>query len=215
MSLRTLSPVLFTLFISVNVLAQSSSSIDSIKNTIETVSNEFQVCVQPYALCTSAPCIPMPTDGNPDLMICQCDVVNSGHMVSLSALDNIVTDCESVAPFSLNGVDYIYSTYSTKQEPEEHRRFMTCDSIYTWSNCLNMLCIINPDKVTATCFCQKVINKESVTLGGRCIQETCEDHYWSAATAYAANQATAYLNAWLKKNNYPDSLIIESRYCRD
>lgn len=201
---------LVTILITVRCKNMPEKSSESLAKT---TLPQFTVCGnQTYALCTSAPCIPNPV--NPQSTLCFCEVIENG--VSLNSLPplgrNDSTVCESLAPFEYEGMTFLYSTYSTKQMGEDKRQFLQCDSTYAWSDCLNQLCVVNPNyPKVAVCFCIKS-SGTSYTLGGNCNTTTCGKKLWSAADTASADLATLFLNNWLLQNGQ-DSLIQKSVYC--
>lgn len=155
--------VVSALSISYEALAESKSGGDS-----------GTVCNNEYVLCTSAPCIPDPS--NPDSKaICSCEV-NKGQNFGMS-------DCEARKPSTdSNGVTKALSTYSFAQATE--KTVLSCPLGKPWSDCLDQPCIVDPmNALKAICTCKIVRDKPFVTYGGNCDTLTCDKAYWSAATA--------------------------------
>ena len=147
---------------SYEIWAQSKSSNKSGK-----------VCENEYVLCTSAPCIPDPS--NPDKKaICNCEV-NKGKNFGMS-------DCEARKPSTdSNGVTKALSTYSFAQAPT--KPMLTCPKGKPWTDCLDQPCIVDQrNPLEAICTCKIVRNQSFVTYGGDCNTITCDNAYWSAAT---------------------------------
>lgn len=130
------------------------------------------LCTHQFALCTSAPCIPMP--GDPTKAICSC-VVQEGKSMSTVA-------CETIAPSTdTHGIRTVYSTFALNQF-ETGKQGMKCASGTPWTWCLNKPCTVDPaDAAKAMCTCDVVRTGEWMTLGGGCDTKTCATAYWSAA----------------------------------
>ena len=133
----------------------------------------MQFCRHRYALCTSAPCIPLP--GDPTRAVCSCDVEEGASMSTVP--------CSSLTPSrDSNGVQTLYSTFSFEQF-KEGKRIMKCPGSSPWTWCLNKRCTVdpsNPEK--AICICDVVrTGEEWITYGGGCDPSTCGTAYWSGA----------------------------------
>ncbi|MFG1439205.1 hypothetical protein V5F38_08350 [Xanthobacter sp. V0B-10] len=153
------------------------------------------VCNQPYALCTSAPCVPMP--GDPAKAVCNCTVEN-GPSLGTQA-------CPTLAPSTdARGVRTIYSTFSFKQF-EAGKKVLTCPGGTPWTLCLNKVCTVDPaDPGKAVCTCDvKTDTAAWVTLGGGCDGGTCKDRYWSGASVELLNDASAVLAKAVKLAKAP------------
>jgi len=142
------------------------------------------ICDNEYALCTSAPCIPDPS--NPDSKaICSCEV-NKGKNFGMSS-------CESRTPVTdSNGVTKTLSTYSFAQAAS--KPVLSCAAGKPWTNCLDQPCIVdqmNPHK--AICTCEILRDQPFLTYGGDCNVLTCDTAYWSAATSEAFLQGSQEL----------------------
>lgn len=109
--------------------------------------SEYNLCNQPYALCTSAQCTASPN--NPNIVICNCPIENGCSMGK--------ANCSALQPFSANGIDYIYSTYNPSQFFEKDINVYQYPNKYNTStqfaNCLDQVCIIDPSDPTSA-FCQ-------------------------------------------------------------
>ena len=141
------------------------------------------VCDQAYVLCTSAPCIPDPTDPK-NKSICEC-VVQVGK-----SFGN--TSCEARKPKTLpDGSKALISTYSFEQAPT--MQIMTCSSGKPWSNCLDQSCIVDPvDTKRAICTCNIMREGKFVTYGGSCDKGSCGLVYWSGATVTSYEGASNF-----------------------
>lgn len=151
------------------------------------------VCDNEYVLCTSAPCVPDPS--NPDSKaICSCDV-NKGENFGMS-------QCEARTPVTdSNGVTKALSTYSFAQASS--KSVLSCPVGKPWTNCLDQPCIVDQmNPLKAICTCEIVRDQPFVTYGGECNVLTCDNAYWSAATSKAFRQGSLELAKFmgLKEN---------------
>ncbi len=129
------------------------------------------LCTHPYALCTSARCIPQP--GDPSKAICTCDVEEGESMST--------TPCHALLPSTdKHGIGTIYSTFSYKQY-RDGKKVMKCPGGTPWTWCLNKRCTVDPgDPKKAICLCDVVRSSEEwITFGGDCDVSTCNTAYWS------------------------------------
>ena len=142
------------------------------------------LCKQQFALCTSAPCIPDPT--NPKLAMCRCDVEEGPNLASVP--------CDTVKPHTDKGVvRRVYSQFALTQW-EQGKKTLTCPSGTPWTWCLNKPCTVDPaDPSKAMCACDIIQTGASVTAGGDCDAKTCRTAYWSAAPADAFSGGTDFL----------------------
>ena len=136
------------------------------------------ICLQTYALCTNAPCVPSPH--NPDIVICDC-VVKDGYSVGL-------TPCAQKAPHGTT----LYSTFSTALVSSTTRA-LTCPANVPWANCVDSICERDPhDSSKAHCQCPLVKTGPSFTFGGDCSAHTCGRTIWSGAhTTIGGNEVAA------------------------
>lgn len=126
------------------------------------------LCNQTFALCTTAPCVPSPTD--PGISVCDCVVVN-GYSVGFR-------NCNDRAQ-SGNKVRSAFSTVNVNA----NFGVLTCPSGVPWANCLDVECEIDPNNpAVAKCQCLTVTTGESRTFAGGCETATCTSTIWSAAT---------------------------------
>lgn len=151
-------------------------------------------CDQPYALCTSAPCIPDPDDPEGQA-ICECSVHNGESLGMTSCLDR-AKKVERLVYAGLptgfgsgerepiridSATKLVTSTFSDLEFGP--KKALVCPSGYPWTDCLDAPCTINPmDSGQAICRCPIVREAVFLTLGGNCDTDTCPDGYWSAAT---------------------------------
>lgn len=162
------------LFVSIMIVITGLSFSFETSAESKSGSESGKVCMNEYVLCTSAPCIPDPS--NPDSKaICSCEV-NKGQNFGMS-------DCEARKPSTdSNGVTKALSTYSFAQAPK--KIVLSYPEGKPWSDCLDQPCIVAPmNPLKAICTCKIVRNKPFVTYGGNCDTLTCDSAYWSAATS--------------------------------
>ena len=151
-------------------------------------------CKHPYALCTSAICVPQP--GDPTKAICFCDVEEGASMSSLP--------CEKLQPSTdVNGIRTVYSTFSLEQF-KQGKKSMKCPDGTPWTWCLNKRCTVDPfDSKKAICVCDVVRTGEWTTLGGNCDTSTCTTGYWSGAAIKDYEQANAFMTKALGLDKSP------------
>jgi thiol-disulfide isomerase/thioredoxin len=143
------------------------------KNGLPSNVNAFQVdgawlCNQTFALCTTAPCVPSPTD--PNIAVCNCVVVNGYSVGFKGCADRALSGNKVRSAFSTVNVNANFGVLS-------------CPSGVLWANCLDVECDIDPtNPAVAKCQCLTVKTGESVTFGGGCDTATCTSTIWSAAT---------------------------------
>jgi hypothetical protein len=156
------------------VVAATAAACDSgSKKSLPSNVDAFEVdgawlCNQTFALCTTAPCVPSPTD--PNISVCNCVVVN-GHSVGFKT-------CTDRAQ-SGNKVRSAFSTVNVNA----NFGVLSCPSGVPWANCLDVECEIDAtNPAVAKCQCLTVKTGESLTFGGGCDTATCTSTIWSAAT---------------------------------
>lgn len=161
-------------------------------------SKKGNICKGEYVLCTSAPCVPDPT--NPDTKsICECDV-NIGKNFGFS-------ECEERKPGkNKDGTIALISTYSFAQAPT--KPVMICPSGKPWSNCLDQPCTVKPlDPLHAYCYCDIERTSTFVTFGANCNGITCNTGFWSGATIEQFVKASKQLTESFGMKENP------TRYC--
>jgi hypothetical protein len=150
-----------------------------LSNTYAETSHNAIVCEQPYALCTSAPCIPDPK--NPGKSICDC-VVQQGKSAGFTA-------CEKRKPsIDHYKVTHLISTFSFEQFAS--KKALTCPKGMPWSNCVDMPCTTDPRNTNhAICICELNATQEFFTFGGNCETHACTSGFWSGAVQGPASIA--------------------------
>ena len=157
-------------------------------------SNSSYLCKHPYALCTSAICVPQP--GDPTKAICFCDVEEGANMSTVP--------CETLRPSTdANGIRTIYSTFSLEQF-RSGKKGMKCPEGTPWTWCLNKRCTVDPsDSKKAICVCDVVRTGAWMTLGGNCDTSTCQTGYWSGAALSDFDEGVVFLSKALGLDQSP------------
>jgi len=171
-------------FLAITMVACSYLTSGAAKNTI---------CNQQYALCTSAKCIPDPT--NPNKAICFCEVHEGKSLGDIP--------CEQrYAHTDSHGIRHVLSTFSF--DDFASKKAMVCPSGMPWTNCLDQPCTVDPTDCTkAICECKIVRSGAFETFGGDCDLATCESGYWSGATVDGAASNVQFLMSALGLNESP------------
>jgi len=156
--------------------------------------SNMQLCKHPYALCTSALCIPQP--GDPTKAICFCAVEEGASMSSVP--------CNTIQPSTdANGIRTVYSAFSLEQF-KQGKKVLRCPSGTPWTWCLNKRCTVDPsDPKKAICVCDVLRTEEWITLGGNCDTATCTTGYWSGATSKDFNEASVFMVKALGRDRSP------------
>ena len=186
--------VVITLLI---IIASGLSSYNAHSES-EKNSNTGIICENTYVLCTSAPCIPDPSNSDTKA-ICLCDV-NNGKNFGMSECSERTPQTDS------RGITKALSTYSFNQSPI--KPVMMCPDRKPWTNCLDQPCItdlMNPLKAICTCEIER--EQAFITFGGECNTLTCDTAYWSGATVDSFNAANKEL---MKASGIIDSPV---QYC--
>jgi thiol-disulfide isomerase/thioredoxin len=155
------------------VVGAAAAACDSgSKSSLPSDVNAFQVdgawiCNQTFALCTTAPCVPSPTD--PNISVCDCVVVNGHSLGFKSCSDRAQSGSKVRSNFSTVNINANFAVLS-------------CPSGAPWANCLDVECEIDPhNPALAKCQCVTVRTGPSITFGGGCDTATCTSTIWSAA----------------------------------
>ena len=138
---------------------------------------DFKVCKSTFALCTIAPCDPVP--GNDKEVTCHC-TVNKGYSAGQQA-------CEDVkdTPKGQQIRSRYYPVHS----------YAVCSNDRPWAWCLDKPCLIdknNPE--AASCACGVVKNLgDYVIVTSDYTPATCTEGVISSATVQQSDQITDYL----------------------
>jgi hypothetical protein len=146
-------------------------------------SGGFIVCNQPYAICTTATCIPAP--GIKGKAICFCNVAQGNSLGSAA--------CAKRKPSMDNyGQQHLTSSYSFANM--EVTRAMTCDKGKGWTFCLDKPCLVDPRNANqAVCTCDIFHSTPYITMGGECNKASCSNTLFSGATLEQVKNGTAIL----------------------
>jgi hypothetical protein len=152
------------------------------------------LCEQPYALCTSAPCVPQP--GDPTEAICSCDV-EQGKSMATELCDTLLPSTDA------DGVRTVYSTFSLVQAAQG-KKVMSCPAGTPWTWCLNKRCTVDPANAEkAICACDVIRTGAWITFGGGCDSATCETGYWSGAALADFESGNAFVTQALGLDKSP------------
>jgi len=157
--------------------------------------NGFIVCDQPYALCTTAPCVPVP--GSPtNASVCSC-VVQDGHSLGTK------TCAARSLTRNAQGQQLLTSNFGFKNAAVN--RVMTCTgNNIPWTNCLDMPCIVDPQNSNqAACECTIVYSDSFVTYGGQCNTDSCSVILWSGASLPNYQSGSSFLEMALGLSHSP------------
>lgn len=180
--------------IAVGYSRTSPPAVDCSTATPNAGGSENYLCEHQYALCTSAPCVPVP--GNHGEATCFCDVEEGKSMSSVP--------CENVRPTTDRyGVRTVYSAFSLDQF-YEGKKAMKCDSGTPWTWCLNKVCTVYPyDPTKAICTCDVKHTGEWMTLTSTCDPSSCETGYWSGAPINDFEDAADFMKKKLELEKSP------------
>jgi hypothetical protein len=159
------------------------------------------ICNQPYALCNTSPCIPIP--GSKDKAICFCSVFDGISVGNTScALRKRTTD-----QFSQINLVSSYSFADVKVN-----RLMTCPAGHRWTFCLDKPCIVDPRNPNqAICRCDIETTESYVTFGGQCDTSTCSNTLYSAANIAEINTGNQALMEALGLSHAPVAICPLSK----
>ena len=155
---------------------------------------ENYLCQQQFALCTSAPCIPVP--GNSKVAICTCNIEEGPNLATVA--------CDTVKPSTdSNGIRTVYSQFALKQFAQG-KNTLKCPAGTPWTWCLNKPCTVDPaNPKKAICACDIVRTGEWITAGGNCNAATCKTAYWSGAPVSDFNDGVDFLLKSTKRQKSP------------
>jgi|HubBroStandDraft_1064217.scaffolds.fasta_scaffold115405_2 hypothetical protein len=143
----------------------------------------FIVCKSTYALCTTAPCTPMP--GKKNFVSCKCNV-----MTDYSAG---LKDCEGK----------IGNGWLLRSRYHPIASYALCSNSRPWAWCLDAPCVADKDNPSqAACECSVVANQGDyviVNADGKYDGNSCTTGVYSSATVVQLDQITEFL----KTHNTP------------
>lgn len=157
------------------------------------VFSSYHVCKQPYALCTTAPCKPVP--GSKTQSICSC-IVQDGPSLGQSS-------CNERKPVQAsNGKILLKSNFSFQNAATN--KVMTCGGEYPWTDCLDKPCIIDPQNSNqAICMCDIKYSSSFITFGGQCQTASCGTTLYSGATTQMLDDGSRELAKALNLSSSP------------
>ena len=139
---------------------------------------DFIVCKSTYALCTTAPCVPIP--GKKDVVSCQCNV-ESDYSAGLKPCEEKKT---------AQGM-----RLRSRYHPIES--YAQCSNSRPWGWCLDAPCTMDKnDPAHASCACKIVSNQGDyviVNANGQYDASSCTTGVYSSATITELDQVTDYL----------------------
>lgn len=158
----------FAIYMAIAMIAATTSS-----------AQDFKVCKSTYALCTIAPCKPIP--GNDKEVACLC-TVNTGYSLGQEPCSEVKD-----TPDGRQIKSRYYPVHS----------YAVCSNDWSWANCLDSPCTIDKNNPTAAiCACGVVKNVgDYVIVTSRYTPTTCTTGTISSATVKAATEVTDYLKA--------------------
>ena len=160
---------------------------------------KLRMCKSRYALCTSAPC--MPIKNKPGKTSCKC-TVETGYNFATKPCNTLK------AHKTASGSRRIYSTFSIN-ELNDGKRITECPKKYDWSDCLNHKCIVDPkNSKKAICECAlKKSNKSWFTMGANNQHKFCGKSKWSGAHKIDFLKTRKFWNNYfITKNNRNKSI---------
>jgi hypothetical protein len=146
--------------------------------TASAQAQEFKVCKSTYALCTIAPCDPIP--GNDKEVACHC-TVNIGYSLGQQPCQQIKDTREG---------QQIVSRYYPVHS------YAACSNDRPWANCLDKPCLIdknNPQAALCTCGVVKNLGEYVIVTSEYNPAATCTTGMISSATVPQVTQVTNYL----------------------
>ena len=155
------------------VLAQAISSSGCGDTSLAQAQGGVNVCPpQLFALCSYAPCRPIP--GVPGKALCDCDVFDDVAVGNGTCAER----APSEGPYGLQQVVSAFSLIEIPAKP-----LMTCPQGTLWTQCLDAPCFVDPTNAKkASCTCDVQDSQVAQTYGGDCNVGTCDTSFWSAAT---------------------------------
>jgi hypothetical protein len=153
--------------------------------------SDFKVCESTYALCTTAPCVPV--DGKDGALSCACEV-KTGYSLGLEP-------CQSVKETSEG------KQVSSRYFPV--KSYAVCSNDRPWAWCLDKPCVIDPSNPTkAACACTTAKNQGPYVIVTDTLSDsTCTSGIISSATVDQIGQATDFLKSSSKLRPFPIKIL--------
>jgi hypothetical protein len=151
----------------------------------------FKVCKGEFALCTIAPCDPIP--GNDKQVACHC-TVNQGYSAGQEPCQGVKGTPEG---------QQIRSRYYPVKS------YAVCSNDRPWAWCLDKPCIIdknNPEAALCTCDAVKNLG-DYVIVTGKYTPATCSTGVISSATVQQIEQVTDYLKKTKSLSPFPMQVL--------
>jgi hypothetical protein len=159
------------------MLAIAAASLGDPARAQQSQAHPLKVCSGTFALCTIAPCEPIP--GDEKQVLCHC-TVNRGYSAGAEP-------CQS--PQQIADKQLIHSRYYPVKS------YAICNNDRPWAWCLDKPCIIdNNNPEAAACTCDLAKNQgDYVMVTSNYTSATCTTGVISSATVQQIDQATASL----------------------
>lgn len=156
---------------------------------------DFKLCESTYALCTTAPCEPVP--GKPDTVSCTCEV--------LTAYSAGLEPCQGVKETSEG--KQVRSRYSPV------KAYAVCTNDRPWAWCLDKPCVIDKnDPTKASCACTTVKDQGPyVIVTDTYTEATCTTGIISSATVTQIDQVTDFLKGKSKLPPFPIKVLNQPK----
>lgn len=153
------------------------------------------LCQETYALCITAQCEEVETDGGRRMAECRCDVIE--NTADSPAWSIGPGSCDDRAPVEKDGRTVLVSTYSNLYNTGDNQ-VASCDSI-DWAWCYGAPCVVDPDD-PATAICNCPIETSETDILGPCEEDLCANGLWSAATAEESCFANCHYYELMKEH---------------
>jgi len=154
---------------------------------------DFIICKSTYALCTTAPCSPIP--GSPGMVSCKCGVL-TGYSVGSK-------ECEEKN--TPEGLQLRSRYYPIKS-------YARCSNSRPWAWCLDSPCIADKtDSAQAACKCSVVSDKGAYVIvnnAGKYDKSSCTTGMYSSASVIDSNQLIDYLRTHKTKVPAPAHIKV-------
>ncbi|CAM2989172.1 Uncharacterised protein [Legionella steigerwaltii] len=156
--------------------------------------SDFTLCKSKFALCTTAPCDPIP-GGKKGWVTCHCSV----------------QDGYSVGTKPCSGVKKTNKGQLVKSRYYPIKSFAVCKNDRPWAWCLDSPCVIDKkDPAKAKCLCSVVRNKGPyMIVTDEYTKNTCTTGLYSSATVKDGEQITNFLKAHKELPPFPIKVVNE------
>ncbi|AUH72018.1 hypothetical protein [Legionella sainthelensi] len=153
--------------------------------------SDFILCKSKFALCTTAPCNPIP--GKKGWVSCHC-TVQEGY---------------SAGEKPCTGVKNTSKGQIVKSRYYPIKTFAICKNDRPWAWCLDSPCTIDKkDPSKAKCLCSVVRNKGPyLIVTNKYTKNTCTTGLYSSATVQGAEEITDFLKAHKELRPFPTKIL--------